>query len=375
MFRAHLLKFGAVRGALLLIGLLAITAVPAFAQSATWTKTGSMKNDRDGAVAILLQNGQVLMAGGGNSTGQLASTELYNPANGQWKAAGSMNTAGGGVLTLLQNGRVLSNGADVELYNPSTGTWTVTGSLHTDRYNFTQTLLPTGKVLVAGGYDKSCPSSCPGLSSAELYDSSAGTWSLTGGMNTGRWGHSATLLANGLVLVAGGFGGPGAGNVLTSAELYNPATGQWTNTGSLNTARSGQFAGLLPSGKVIVLFGDGTSSTSAELYDPSSGIWTVNGSTRATAQFSFSVTLLSTGKVLIAGGANCVYPRPCQEVSSAELYDPSVGSSTFTGSLNIARSSHSATLLMNGQVLAAGGQTENNVGKFSVTNTAELYTP
>ncbi len=177
-----------------------------------------MKNARDGAAAILLQNGQVLVAGGNTNTVQFATAELYNPANGHWTLTGSMNTANPGALTLLQNGQVLSNGADVELYNPSTGKWTVTGSMHTARYNFTQTSLPTGKVLVAGGYDKTCPSSCPGLSSAELYDPSTGTWSMTGSMHTGRWAHTATLLANGLVLVAGGYEGPGASNGLASAE-------------------------------------------------------------------------------------------------------------------------------------------------------------
>src|SRR5260221_559050 len=201
---------------------------------------------------------------------------------------------------------------------------------------------------------------------------SSGTWTRTGDMKNARDGAAAILLQNGQVLVAGG-------NTNTvqfgSAELYNPATGQWTNTGSMNTVRIEQFAALLTSGQVLVLFGDGTTITRTELYNPGTGTWTVNGNTGATAQFSFSVTLLNTGKVLIAGGANCVYPRPCVEVSSAELYDPSVGASTFTGSLNIARSSHSATLLANGQVLAAGGQTENNVHKFSFTNSAELYTP
>lgn len=364
------------RALVLAIGLAAGVAIQA-QTSGTWTKTGNMKTAREPA-AILLANGQVLVAGGDGSNGLLASAELYNPATGQWRATGSMNSAGGGAMTLLRNGQVLSNGADVELYNPSTGTWTVTASMSTARYSFTQTLLPTGKVLVAGGQEKGCTSPpCPILSSAELYDPSTGTWSPTGGMNSARVGHTATLLANGLLLVAGGGSGNGT---LASAELYNPATGQWTNTGSMNTPRIYQFAGLLATGKVLVLFGSngftGTGLvTSTELYDPVTSKWTTNGNTGATAQFSFSVTLLNTGKILIAGGANCVYPRPCAEASAAELYDPSVGSSTSTGSLNIARSSHSATLLMNGQVLAAGGQTENNVGKFSIAASAELYTP
>ena len=378
MIRLNVHRFETIRRFVLVgvlaIGLAASTLLPALAQtSGTWKKTGNMKDAREPG-AILLHNGQVLVAGGDGSNGLLASAELYNPANGQWSATGSMNTAGGGAMTVLQNGQVLLTGADAELYNPSTGIWTVTGIMSTALYAYTQTLLPNGKVLVAGGYERNCGTPpCPVLSSAELYDPSAGTWSPTGSMSTARSGHTATLLQNGRVLVAGG-------DSFGTAELYNPATGQWTATGSMNTARIYQYAVLLANGQVLVLFGSndftGTGLvTSTEVYDPTAGTWTVNGNTGATAQFAFSVTLLNTGKVLIAGGANCVYPRPCVEVSTAELYDPSVGASTFTGSMNVARSSHSTTLLTNGQVLAAGGMVQKSIRKFAFTSTAELYMP
>jgi hypothetical protein len=187
-----------VLDALLAIGL-AHTATPAFAQSGTWKKTGNLKEALTAAPATLLQNGQVLVAGGDGSNGLVASAELYNPANGQWRATGSMNTAGGGALTPLQNGQVLLTGGDVELYNTATGIWTVAASMGGARYAYTQTLLPNGKVLLAGGYDRTCAiPPCPALSSAELYDPSSGTWSPTGSMNTARSGHTATLLANGL---------------------------------------------------------------------------------------------------------------------------------------------------------------------------------
>jgi len=359
---------------LFVIVLVASAAIPAFAQtSGTWHRTGNMRN-ASAPAAILLQDGRVIVAGGDGPNGLLASAELYNPANGQWTTTGSMHTAGGGAMTVLQNGQVLVTGADAELYNPSTGMWTVTANLSTPLYSYTQTLLPNGKVLVAGGYARNCGGGpCPILSSAELYDPSTGTWTPTGSMNTARSGHRATLLPNGLVLVAGGDGA-------TSAELYNPATGQWIPTGSMNVARIYHYAVLLANGQVLVLFGSngltGTGLvTTTELYDPVTGNWTVNGSTGSSAQFGFTVTLLNTGKVLIAGGANCVYPRPCVEVSTAELYDPSVGASTFTGSLNIARSGHSAILLTNGQVLVAGGMVEKPNHTFDFTNTAELYTP
>lgn len=374
MIRSNVYELEKIRLLTLLLAIVASgsAAVPALAQSSgIWEKTGNMKTARDAIPATLLQSGEVLVAGGDGSNGLLTAAELYNPANGQWTATGSLHTAGGGALTLLQNGQVLVTGADAELYNPSTGTWTVTGSMSTARYNYTQTLLPNGKVLMAGGINRNCVIPPCQVSSAEQYDPSTGTWSPTGNMTNARWGHTATLLANGLVLVTGGYG---TTNVLSSAELYNAATGQWTTSGSMNTARADHYAELLSSGRVLVLLGDG-GVTSTELYDPATGKWTINGNTGATAQFSFSVTLLNTGKVLIAGGADCFYPRPCTEVSTAELYDPFVGASTLTGSMNIARSGHLAILLTNGHVLAAGGMVRKANGTFDFTNTAELYVP
>ena len=173
---------------------------------------------------------------------------------------------------LLESGPVatLSTGDD-----PASGTWTLTGSLNTARYLHTATLLPNGMVLVAGGLD----SGLNALDSAELYDPASGTWTLTGSLNTARVAHTATLLPNGMVLVAGGF--DTGLNALDSAELYDPASGTWTVTGSLNTARYYHTATLLPNGMVLVAGGlDSCSNTSAsaELYDPASGTWTLTGS-------------------------------------------------------------------------------------------------
>jgi hypothetical protein len=145
------------------------------------------------------------------------------------------------------------------------GTWTASGNLNTVRAAHTATLLPDGKVLVAGGY----AGSGVFLNSAEVYDPATGAWTTTtGNLNTARDSHTATLLPDGKVLVAGGY--PGSGVSLNSAEVYDPATGAWTASDNLNTARHSHTATLLPDGKVLVAGGETTGevlTNSAEVYD------------------------------------------------------------------------------------------------------------
>jgi hypothetical protein len=177
---------------------------------------------------------------------------------------------------LLANGNVLViSGVDccnnvqrkVEIVDVATGSWTATGDLITARYYPTATLLPDGKVLVAGG----SADGVHGLDTAELYNPLTGQWSATGNMTAPRLGHTATLLPNGKVLVAAGGSAlyPSLlGTVmLTSAELYDPSTGSWSVTGNLNTLRSWHRATLLTNGKVLVAGGYASSPNSTELYD------------------------------------------------------------------------------------------------------------
>ena len=235
-------------------------------------------------------------------------------------------------------------------------TWVVTnGSLTTGRYEHTATLLTNGLVLLAGGFNPTY------LTSAELYNPATGTFSVTGSLNFARAYHTATLLPNGQVLVAGGQ----SPTPLTSAELYNPATGTWTVTASLNFARSQHTATLLPNGQVLLAGGASSSANpaSTELYNPATGIWTATGNLN-TPRYDHTATLLPNGQVLVAAGYSI------GALVSAELYNPSTGLWTFTGSLHGARYQFNSTLLANGTVLAEGGY-----GGSSILATAEIYSP
>jgi len=354
--------------------------VPAQTTGGMWTATGDLGTPRDKHTATLLPCGEVLLTGGERiSEGvavPLASTQLYHPAIGRWQRIARMNhTHFNHTATLLPSGEVLVAGGvgcgeacspgrpgPAELYDPTTGTWTDTGSLATARWFHTATLLPNGQVLVAGGEKGGRPHLI--VDTAELYDPATGMWRATGSMTTGRYLHTATLLPNGLVLVAGS---AQPGGSLASAELYDPATGVWAATGSMTTRRMLHTATLLPNGQVLVAGGFReflvTWLSSAELYDPVTGVWTPTGS-MTTARGEHTATLLPNGQVLVAGGDG-----PHFDLASAELYDPATGMWTATDSMATARYVHTATLLPNGQVLVAGGRADDGTSVSS----AELY--
>src|SRR6266568_2707248 len=232
--------------------------------------------------------------------------------------------------------------------------WTSTGSMATARHYHTATLLDSGKVLVAGGVPASSAYTGTWLASAELYDPATGTWSATGSLATSRTDHTATLLPSGKVLVVGGSTRDYTGDhVLASAELYDPATGTWSATGSLVMAQAhwGDTATLLDSGQVLIAGGhefDGTND-GAELYDPATGTWTRTGSLAADEPIWHTATLLNSGRVLVVGGWGA------GALASAELYDKNSGTWSDAGVLAQARRFHTATLLLTGHVLVAGG--------------------
>ena len=185
-------------------------------------------------------------------------------------------------------------------------------------------------MLVVGGYDANINDE---TASAELYDSVTGAWTVTGSMKQPRSNHTATLLPNGKVLVAGGFDFVnGQREQVARVELYDPITGRWSDTGSLNERRESHGATLLPDGTVLVAGGSNNREVflaSAELYDPASGTWTLTGRMTAPRE-QFTLTLLPNGQVLATGG----YTTDGNILASAELYDPATGTFTRTGDMN-----------------------------------------
>lgn len=278
-----------------------------------------------------------------------------------WAATGSMlqGRADDQTATLLPDGRVLVAGVppvSAELYDPASGTWNATGGMLGARGLHTATLLPDGTVLVAGG-------SMSGLVSTERYDPATDTWTATGSMGVGRVGHVATLLGDGRVLVTGGQ--DGAGVVLASAELFDPKTGSWTTTGAMLDARVVPTLTQLLDGRVLVAGGQdgaGDHLASAELFDPGTGSWTSAGEMRERRSYG-TATRLPDGTVLVAGGGNP------ERLASAELYDPVAGSWSQTASMREGRSQHMAVLLSDGTVLVGGGD------GGSRSEPAELYDP
>jgi hypothetical protein len=333
-------------------------STPVAGPGGVWIRTGTMGTPRSGFSAVRLLDGRVLVAGGHNGEPRvdLTSAELYDPASGTWSATGSMvHPHGFGfAATLLRDGRVLvsdvtdgdtdhpSYGA--ELYDPTSGTWTYTGSLDTGGVGHSATLLANGKVLVDGDPPR-------------LFDPDSGTWTATGQMvPPTQFNYTAALLPDGRVLVVGGEF-PSA-----KAQLYDPDTGAWTATEDmrehLQSHDGDRITATLLRDDTVLVTGRGKS----ELYDPATGNWTATREQpeRGTTWWfdSGKATLLLDGTVLLTGP------------DGAELYDPTTGSWTTIGSpLNVISS---ATLLLDGTVLVTEF-TSPDVD--AAQSSAELYVP
>jgi N-acetylneuraminic acid mutarotase len=379
--------------------------------------------------ATLLNSGLVLVAGGQNSEGFLDSAILFNPTTGESQpTAGTFRARAGHTATLLPNGQVVvAGGYDgyvgggdksyvqyLQIYDPASDSWQDLGSLTYPGEGSTATLLPSGKVLMAGGYGyfggyryfnraEICdPSSLTrqtiqlfssrggdtatllatgdnrgkvllvGQGDAFLFNPSTRQWTSTVPPAEWRLSHTATLLATaphvGQVLVAGGQNLDSL--AINTCEFYDPGSGAWSPAPNFTDPRYDHTATLLGDGRVLLVGGldiAGAPLPSAEIYNPATDSWTRMD--LSLARSGHTATLLPSGLVLVAGG----YGTEGDHFRSAVLYNPTYNSWTPTGDLILERSGHTATLLPNGQVLVAGGGYSANPEISS--NCAEIYDP
>jgi WD40 repeat protein len=284
-----------------------------------------------------------------------------NLANGMESVSVTLESAGSSTIVATDIAKPTITGISTAIQvamNPNLHGFQATAAMGGERFSHTATLLTNGKVLVAGGGD----SLGNDLATAELFDPSTGTFTATGSMISSRISFTATLLAhgpaatNGKVLVMGG-------TADNTAELFDPSTGTFAATGTPVGTRFEGTATLLASGKVLLAGGHGST---AELFDPATGAFAATGP-MISARDGCTATLLNDGTVLIAGGDD----RNLDSIISAELFDPTTGTFTATGSMTEARSGHSATLLNDGKVLVTGGINSND----DVSTTAEVFDP
>jgi WD40 repeat protein len=283
-----------------------------------------------------------------------------NLANGMENVSVTLQSAGSSTIVATDVAKPTITGTSTAIQvamNPNLHGFQATAAMGGERASHTATLLTNGKVLVAGGTD----SLGNDLATAELFDPTTGAFTATGSMISSRISFTATLLAhgpaatNGKVLVVGG-------TADNTAELFDPSTGTFAATGTPISTRFEGTATLLASGKVLLA---GGHASTAELFDPATGAFAATGH-MISARDECTATLLNDGTVLITGGESNL-----DSFSTAELFDPTTGTFTATGSMTEARAGHSATLLNNGKVLVTGGINSND----DISTTAEVFDP
>ncbi|RLB65615.1 MAG: hypothetical protein DRI90_01520 [Deltaproteobacteria bacterium] len=315
-----------------------------------WQETGRPSVVRSGVASALLPDGAVLIVGGSTNFASRTPTEL------------------------------------AERFDPTTGVFQPAGSMTSKRLSPTATMLRNGQLLISGGVATAGPNNelAPATATAELYDPVTGTFTATDSMTEGRTLHSATRLQDGTVLIAGGTTGASGYfddlPVTATAELYDPQSGTFALVGELAEARGWHGAVLLPNGQVLIVGGIGEPApmqfpfgapTEAELYDPATEQFSPAGSMLVGRLNPLAVLLPEQGAVLIATGLTAAGGFPSY-VSASELYDLGTGTFSPTGEVLKPRYGSAVSLLPEGSVLVAGGMGETNTGTGVST---EVYTP
>ncbi len=264
-------------------------------------------------------------------------------------AAGGLATVTGatGSSTLSATSGTVSGATDV---TAAPAVFKLVASLRTKRVHHTATLLPNGTVLIAGGQDGN------GLvtATAEVFDPATGRFVLTGSMLKRRHFHTATLLLDGTVLITGGLA-YNPDEFHSTAEIYNPATGTFSSTGNMGSARYYHSATQLSDGRVLVDSGQWTfPPPSSRIYNPVTRVFSTTGAPTVFRSTHPAVPLVD-GRVLFAGAYGEPTPGEGGSIADAEVFDPATGTYELTSSLGVARSLHSTTRLLDGRVLVVGG--------------------
>jgi V8-like Glu-specific endopeptidase len=341
----------------------AIPTASTTAEPWRWASAGSMTTARDCHTATLLPDGRVLLVAGRSGAYpdvSLSSAEIYDPANGAFRATVPLSTTRHQhSATLLPDGRVLVIGgynpsqgwlSSAEIYDPATGQWNITQPIFAHGVTHTATLLQDGRVLVMAGAIQS--GSAGPDDRAEIFDPNTSRWQQAARHENTEGGATATLLPDGRVLIAGGSADP---------AIYDPASDTWLPAGRLAINRVLAQAVRLQDGRVLLIGGllpQGEAVlNSIEVYDPASNTWR-QVAPLGQARYLHTTTLLPDGRVLVTGGGRMLensFDDPGAILSSVEIYDPVTDTWSTLPPLQQARADHTATLLPDGRVFVVGG--------------------
>ena len=331
------------------VGQQAVAAVEVFdPNSGVWQPTTPMNNPRRGHQAVVLGDGRVMVAGGIHEGELLSSAEIFDPASSRWTTVAPLSVPRlGNTLTLLNNGNVLVTGgtsaenaagtggnqtirpdATAEIFNVAANRWTTTsGAMSTPRFEHTATALDDGRVLIAGGQGPPIAGVAGALASTEIYDPAVDSFRKSNDMGDARFNHTAVKMPDRTVMVIGGAGGQNGDTSLSTAEVFNPGDGGWTNVGALTGSRSGHVAAVFPDGRVVVAGGEAItrgnrrSLNTAEIFALDRREWRSAGQMNC-PRSEASAALLGDGSVLVVAGDFAAPGQQPDPKGCADRYRP-----------------------------------------------------